>query len=114
MQFDELVSKVLKGCRLDLYAKMFNLYQSINKKEETESSVIGHDRFCRERLARSSIKRKKRRARSVAEFSQLDAAQKRSIFTSGRSRSSDQTGKASGVSSQKSGDSITKLFFPKR
>lgn len=98
---------------------MFNLYQSINKKEEAEKEpdVIGHDRFCRERASRSSARKKKkiaRRTRSVSEFSQLDLSQKRNVFAGGRSRSSEQNGKIGLLSPQKSAESLSKILFPKR
>ncbi|GJQ73506.1 hypothetical protein Trydic_g13861 [Trypoxylus dichotomus] len=98
---------------------MFNLYQSINKKDENEKEldVIGHDRFCQERPSRSSVRKKKkitRRTRSVAEFSHLDATQKRNAFTSMRSRSSEQNAKIGLLSPQRSAESLTKLLFSKR
>ncbi|KAF7279329.1 hypothetical protein GWI33_007419 [Rhynchophorus ferrugineus] len=99
---------------------MFNLYQSINKRdqEERESSVIGHDRWYQER-SRSSLKRKKRvtrRAQSVAEFpdSSVSAAMKRSAFRH-RSHSSDQKSDSDGgKSSPLPAESFTRIFFGSR
>lgn len=118
MQFRELFFRILKFCGINLPAKMFNLYQSINKRDENEKelNVIGHDRFCQERPSRSSIRRRKkitRRTRSVAEFSQLDAAQKRTAFSAMRSRSSEQGLLTGLLPHQKSAESLTK-FFTKR
>ncbi|KAK9888103.1 hypothetical protein WA026_000378 [Henosepilachna vigintioctopunctata] len=74
---------------------MFNLYQSINKKDQDdkEPNVIGHERFYQERTSRSSLRKKKRpprRAQSAAEFSAqtLNAASRRAAFKT-RSHSSE-------------------------
>ncbi|XP_030745023.1 slowpoke-binding protein-like, partial [Sitophilus oryzae] len=96
---------------------MFNLYQSINKKEqdEKESPVIGHERWYQERTSRSSNKRKKirRRAHSAAEFSDtvLTAAAKRAAFKN-RSHSTEKKsdGDESKGTSQRA-DSISKVLF---
>lgn len=108
-----------------LSVPMFNLYQSVNRKEqdEKESNVIGHDRWYQERTGRSSMKKKKRpprRAQSAAEFSSqtLSAASKRAAFRT-RSQSSEnkETKITSGTpmkSSPTLTDSFAKLLFTKR
>ncbi|XP_045476792.1 slowpoke-binding protein isoform X2 [Harmonia axyridis] len=108
-----------------LSAPMFNLYQSVNKKEqdEKESNVIGHDRWYQERTSRSSLRKKKRpprRAQSAAEFPSqtLNAANRRAAFRT-RSQSSENKEAESAVApSTKSTptltDSFAKLLFVKR
>ncbi|XP_044758516.1 slowpoke-binding protein isoform X3 [Coccinella septempunctata] len=107
-----------------LSAPMFNLYQTVNKKEqdEKESNVIGHERWYQERVGRSSLKRKKRpprRAQSAAEFSPqtLNAASRRAAFRT-RSQSSENKEMDGNSGSSKSSpnltDSFAKLLFTKR
>lgn len=96
--------------------KMFNLYQSMNKKDDQdkEKDVIGHDRFCQERPSRSSVKKKKkitRRTRSAGEFSSisLNAANKRVAFKGNRSQSNEQGQSGSDKTPSRS-ESLVKLF----
>lgn len=111
-----------------LCGKMFNLYQTINKKddENKEANVIGHERFYQERSTsrRSSTRRKKqtigRRAHSASEFptSTLTAANKRLAYRSNRSHSSENQSFDStigvGKSTPQRVESFAKLLFPKR
>ncbi|XP_057654084.1 slowpoke-binding protein isoform X2 [Diorhabda carinulata] len=96
---------------------MFNLYQSINKKEDQDKQpdVIGHERFYQAR-SRSTKKKKRvtRRTHSAAEFSAstLAAANKRAAF---RTRSQSSENKSDeGKSTPQRVDSLVKLFFGKR
>lgn len=107
---------------------MFNLYQSMNKKdpdENKEANVIGHERFYQERTTRrSSTRRKKkqamsRRTHSASEFpsSTLNAANKRLAFRSNRSHSSDNESFDStncGKSTPQRVESFAKLIFNRR
>lgn len=93
---------------------MFNLYQSIHKKDqdEKEPDVIGHERFYQERSR--SVKKKKRpprRAHSAAEFPScaLTAASRRAAFRE-RSHSSENRSDEGRNSPQRT-DSLTKVFF---
>lgn len=93
---------------------MFNIYQSLNKRdqEEKEPDVIGHERFYQAR-SRSTKKKKRapRRTHSAAEFSSsaLSAASKRAAFKT-RSQSSENKSDDGKATPQKA-DSLVKLFF---
>ncbi|CAH0564179.1 unnamed protein product [Brassicogethes aeneus] len=95
---------------------MFNLYQSLQKKqeEEKESSVIGHERFYQER-SRSTVKKKRkiyRRANSAAEFSPATiAAAKRAAF---RWRSVSQENKREDGKASPQKESLAKILFSRR
>lgn len=99
---------------------MFNLYQSINRKddkEEKEPGVIGHDRFYQERRSRSIVRKKKRvtrRTHSAAEFSNttLETARRRAQFKI-RSQSSDQKDEDGNKTPQRS-ESFAKALFRRR
>ncbi|KAG5885642.1 hypothetical protein JTB14_012071 [Gonioctena quinquepunctata] len=97
---------------------MFNLYQSMNKKDdqEKESDVIGHERFYQARTTGRSSKRKKRvtrRTHSAAEFpsSTLSAANKRAAF---RNRSQSSENSEDGKSTPQRAESLVKIFFGNR
>ncbi|KAL3274077.1 hypothetical protein HHI36_015495 [Cryptolaemus montrouzieri] len=104
---------------------MFNLYQSVNKKEEDkEPETIGHERWYQERSSRSSMKKRKkrppRRAQSAAEFSAqtLTAANRRAAFRNRSQSSENKSTESEGGSSVKSStplsESFVKVLFPKR
>lgn len=102
--------------------KMFNLYQSINRKggdekDEKDSDVIGHERFYQERRSRSSVRKKKRvtrRTHSAAEFSHstLEAAKRRAAFCE-RSQSTEQKDTDGNKTPQRS-ESFARALFCKR
>lgn len=99
---------------------MFNLYQSMNRKddkEEKEPDVIGHDRFYQERRSRSLVRKKKRvtrRTHSAAEFSNvtLEAAKRRAEFKT-RSQSS-ETKDDDAVKTPQRSESFAKALFFRR
>lgn len=103
---------------------MFNLYQSINKKDEIdkEPQVIGHERFYQGHTSRSGLSKKRRtsrRAHSVSEFntSTLTAANKRAAF-SNRSQSTEN--KTTTINGNKTAaitlkpESLAKALFSRR
>ncbi|XP_059617970.1 slowpoke-binding protein isoform X2 [Phlebotomus argentipes] len=108
--------------------KMFNLYSTMNRrnddKEEKEIQTTGHDRFCQARPSRSTYRKKRkrhvRRAQSAAEFDSqaVFTANKRHLFSRGRSVSTEQENSES-EQSEKSPlvstklDSLAKLLFSK-
>ncbi|XP_066255796.1 slowpoke-binding protein isoform X2 [Euwallacea similis] len=99
-------------------SKMFNFYQSINKKEqeEKESQVIGHERWYQERSSRSSMKKKKRvprRSQSAAEFSNstLSAANKRAAFRTRSQSSENKSNGEIGKNAPQRVDSLARVFF---
>ncbi|XP_012228643.1 slowpoke-binding protein isoform X1 [Linepithema humile] len=78
---------------------MFNLYQSLNKKDEgdgqrnRESEVTGHDRFCQHRTGHSSTRRRRRavnrRTQSATELNARAMSSARGSLRRGRSVSTE-------------------------
>ncbi|ERL90136.1 hypothetical protein D910_07490 [Dendroctonus ponderosae] len=102
--------------KLSIFTR-FNLYQSINKKDQDdkELQVIGHERWYQERTSRSSVKKKKRisrRSHSAAEFSNasLSAANKRAAFRNRSQSSEKESDSEGGKSTPQRADSLSKLF----
>lgn len=80
-------------------AAMFNLYQSLNKKDDgdgqrnRESEVTGHDRFCQHRTGHSSTRRRRRavnrRTQSATELNARAMSTARGSLRRGRSVSTE-------------------------
>ncbi|TGZ45769.1 Slowpoke-binding protein [Temnothorax longispinosus] len=80
-------------------AAMFNLYQSLNKKDDgdgqrnRESEVTGHDRFCQHRTGHSSTRRRRRavnrRTQSATELNPRAMSTARGSLRRGRSVSTE-------------------------
>jgi len=78
---------------------MFNLYQSLNKKDDgdgqrsRESEVTGHDRFCQHRTGHSSTRRRRRvvnrRTQSATELNARAMSTARGSLRRGRSVSTE-------------------------
>ncbi|KAJ8959117.1 hypothetical protein NQ318_022374 [Aromia moschata] len=109
------------ACRVERHSQptrrfrvaMFNLYQSINKKEEQEkeSDVIGHERFYQARSTSRSCRKKKRvtrRTHSAGEFF-LFGALGRHEESSSSEKSTEDGGRTPQMV-----DSLAKAFFGSR